>query len=310
MWYRGTILSPSGRRESRRTARATSLVLCSGPLLAACFPIVTSSTLDSNSRGNVPDSAATAIEVGKDSRTDVLLALGEPDGRGADDSWFSYGMTRSQSVGAVMLAPGSGGAATIVRESQTAQRLVIHFDTDGIAKTADVSTMKCAHWGQLASDCLDPAGEHIARQVDATELVQLIPSLADERVQSVFANTLWYGEVPTALGRARIKPKTSAGSLVVFSKSLVFTRVSASEFGALTNEPPPVRIPYTEVATVEVGNFVLNRWVAIHTRDGHTHYFAVLTDLKSEEIDRSLTQAAGDLLRSDLRLLVSITSAP
>ena len=145
------------------------MVLGAGLLLAACIPIVTSPTLDLKSRGNVPDNASTVVEVGKSSRIDVLLALGEPDGRGPDDSWFSYGMTHSRSVGTVILVPGAG-VAQIIRESQTAQRLVIHFDAGGVVTTAEVSTKKCAHWVHPMSDCQDPAGDDISSEVDLSEL--------------------------------------------------------------------------------------------------------------------------------------------
>jgi hypothetical protein len=56
--------------------------------LVGCIPFATPHLLDTNSRGDVTAGAQQRLKIGTSTRTDVLLALGAPDGRAADDSWF------------------------------------------------------------------------------------------------------------------------------------------------------------------------------------------------------------------------------
>jgi hypothetical protein len=127
------------------------------------------------------------------------------------------------------------------------------------------------------------------------EAVRDMPELAQERVQRVFSHAVWFGEKPSVYGRAMsvVRNTSPTGNLVIFDKSLVFT-------GSAGVAPPVrIRISYTDVASVELGSFGPNRWVAVHTRDGQTHFFTLMQ--QGGGLDRSQTRVAGLLLQSDLR---------
>jgi hypothetical protein len=141
--------------------------------------------------------------------------------------------------------------------------------------------------------------------VAVVELHRRVPELADEHVQQVFGNAVWYGETASAYARAmmHIKHQLAAGDIVIFDKSLVFVSAAPGESGSATGMPAPVRIPLADITAVDEGKFGLNRWVVVHTRDGHAHFFALLGSSGSPVIDRPKTLAAVQLLQSDLQLL-------
>ncbi len=183
---------PSGRREIRRAKRASAavaLAACTASLLSACIPILVPPTHDSISRGNVPKKVPPELLAGKSSRTDVLLTLGEPDGRGPEDSWFTYASTRTWAVGGVLLMAAYGGEGLLggMGGSQSGTRLLINFDDAGLVTGARVDRHTCPGGALLivtgssnkdvdasSKDCLDPTGEDIRgvrqeidQQVDA-----------------------------------------------------------------------------------------------------------------------------------------------
>lgn len=105
-----------------------------------------------------------------------------------------------------------------------------------------------------------------------------------------------------ARARKQLKQKVPSGSLIVSDKSLLFSSGDIPEPGTEASRPPPFRIAYTEIASVEVGHLGLNRWVEVRTNEGDTQFFAVVKyGTLGGVVDRTETQAAGDLLRSKLR---------
>lgn len=130
------------------------------------------------------------------------------------------------------------------------------------------------------------------------QLNRLLPDLKDERVQHIFAHAVWFGETASILGRAKmeVKGKEQSGSLVIFDRSLVFAGTSAAESKPGTGAAPPLRIPFSNLASIEVGSFALNRWIVVHTRDGRAQYFAV-----RGQWGRSQTLTAGKLLQTELQ---------
>jgi hypothetical protein len=101
-------------------------------LLSGC-PEIWLPAAERTSRDEVKEGSKLGIDVGKTTRIDVLLALGEPDGRASDDSSFTYESTRSWAVG---LYPVAGGEVTL-------SRLVISFNDDGVVSKVDFRRHKC-----------------------------------------------------------------------------------------------------------------------------------------------------------------------
>jgi hypothetical protein len=278
-------------------------------------------TVDSASRGNVAKEVPAVLLAGKSSRADVLLTLGEPDGRGPGDAWFTYATTRTWMIGGVFLGMGSAAA---MGGGQSETRLLIKFDEAGLVAEARVDSRTCPQGGLMITggnqnsdldvgtkDCLDPAGGDLnsGSQQDQAQtqrdFARLVPDAVDERVERVFANTVWYGQVASSYARAKklMNQEIPSSNLIVSDKSLVLSNGTIPDPGAGTALPSPVHLAYREIASVEVVNFVLNRWVAVRTNDGKTYYFAVLSYETPGAVDRIQTQAAGDLIRSKLQTI-------
>jgi hypothetical protein len=183
MPHESTLPLMTGRGGIRRVRPAIAAVFlagCAALLLCACIPIVLPPTLDSRSRGNLGQEVPPDIVAGKSSRIDVLLALGEPDGRGPGDAWFTYTSTRSWMIGGILIGGGSAGA---MGGGQSATRLLVKFDEAGLVAEARVEDRKCPQGGLMigngnkdtdldahTKDCLDSAGTDIRsvrQQIDA-----------------------------------------------------------------------------------------------------------------------------------------------
>jgi len=148
----------SGRPDSERTrAPLAGLVLglAGTAMFGGCIvPYATPKTLDTGSRSQVTPVAQQGIEVGKTTRVDVLLALGEPDGRAVDDSWFSYGSSRSSGAGVFVFL--FFDAADISHVNSQVSRLVIRFDASGLV--ADVLWQHSDCSGVHSAQCMDVRG--------------------------------------------------------------------------------------------------------------------------------------------------------
>lgn len=120
------------RRAKIAGMSVRALCLFTLGLLSGC-PEVWLPAPDPQSRDEITEGAKRDIEVGKTTRIDVLLALGEPDQRASDDSWFTYGWKRSWAVGLYPVAVGE----------ETVNRLTISFNENGIVSKADLERHKC-----------------------------------------------------------------------------------------------------------------------------------------------------------------------
>jgi outer membrane protein assembly factor BamE (lipoprotein component of BamABCDE complex) len=123
-------------------------LLLTSLLLAGCIPVVMRPTVDSDSRGNVPENQQTSIQVGTSHRADVLLELGEPDGRARDEGWYVYSLTRTSGVGGFLIFAGGGSAGAIggVVGSQDMTRILVRFDPAGNVTSVEPEHLHCKHY--------------------------------------------------------------------------------------------------------------------------------------------------------------------
>jgi len=148
-----TAWSSSGLPIMRtRATAAACLALCCG-LLHGCIvlpvPVPRSSGPAASSRAEVSKTLPDQIIAGQTTRTQVLLTLGEPDGRGHQDRWFIYssrvgrggiGWSLVYAAGA-----GSGGVAGAVKmgDWERARRATIVFDAGGVVTQVDFEEKTC-----------------------------------------------------------------------------------------------------------------------------------------------------------------------
>lgn len=141
-WSRFVRTSMRSHRLPAASSGFAILMACS---LSACLPILHPPGLDNDSRGNISTTNPARLVIGETTRTSVLLMLGEPDIRAADDSWFTYRSTRSWGIGGIVIAGGGGSVGALGGElgRQTTQRLLVTFDPLGVVSAADTDLWAC-----------------------------------------------------------------------------------------------------------------------------------------------------------------------
>jgi hypothetical protein len=105
-------------------------------------PIV--SHYEPGSRQNVGERLPDFIVEGATRRAEVLMRMGEPDGRGPGDRWFAYG-SRYNEGGVLFVAGGAGGVAGAGAESIRYRRIVIRFDDQGVVTAAGLVERACVN---------------------------------------------------------------------------------------------------------------------------------------------------------------------
>jgi hypothetical protein len=112
------------------------------------------------SRTNLDAQAEPGIVTGVTTRTQVLLKLGEPDGRGAEDAWFTYASIVERGGWhwyAVVIGPGVAGSP--VDSWDTSRRLIIRFDAHGVVSAVTLEQKDC---NASERNCVPVAGSDLA----------------------------------------------------------------------------------------------------------------------------------------------------
>src|SRR5271168_2510161 len=137
--------------RSKATALAC-VVLCCG-ILHGCLilpiPVPRSSGPVAGSRAEVSKTLPEQVKAGETTRTDVLLLLGEPDGRGDLDRWFTYGSRVGR--GGVgwellwMVGPGYGGTGGTIKldDWEKVRRATIQFNAAGVVSQVVFEEYHC-----------------------------------------------------------------------------------------------------------------------------------------------------------------------
>jgi hypothetical protein len=160
-----------------RTLNAAILLTAMAGCIVVPIPVHQTAGTYPASRSAVADAPPAMLAVGEEARIEVLMELGEPDGRAVDDSWFTYETVVQRGgvrwLAAMVVSAGySGGSASAspMGDWDTSRRLVIRFTADGIVSAATVDQRRCTAWGGVstegswAGDCLDARGGDLAAE--------------------------------------------------------------------------------------------------------------------------------------------------
>lgn len=229
--------------------RWTPVLVASAALLSGC-PVPLPPTYDSGSRQNVGEIIPDFIVTGETTRDDILLRLGEPDGRGPGDRWVAYGSQYSKGgVLFVMAAGGGAGAAGV--ESIRFRRLVVRFDEKGVVADSAFVERVCPRYtfgagGQsdVSAPCMDVAMDDAPQSVPPAELG--IPQ--GEHAVAVYENVVW---AVTLHGLLNAERRLVPGTLTLTDRSLIF----AGKRAAADGSPTVLRIPYAEMTHAQSGLF-------------------------------------------------------
>jgi hypothetical protein len=174
----------SAIRRDLRVLCALALTL----VMVACVPIPIPSNPVGGWRQNLGDSMPTAIVEGKSTREDVLLALGEPDRRGADDRWFTY--ESAYGLGGVMLVGLPHPVELASRDTTRYRVVMVRFDPRGVVVEARFAEHVCGDWSLMNDQpfpCVNLlAGAEPVARIDRLDSRATLPTEAGERVHDNF----------------------------------------------------------------------------------------------------------------------------
>lgn len=134
---------------------ATVLAVPCVALLAACVPVASLPPESFGDRENLKAETIASIEVGKSTRMEVLMRLGEADAAALDSSWLMY-RTREGLGGAVhVLISGTGvPTGTIATRDFNFGRLVVYFDAAGVVERVSPEGGRCTFVGSREGPAL------------------------------------------------------------------------------------------------------------------------------------------------------------
>jgi hypothetical protein len=212
-----------------------------------------------DSRTNVPEAVALWIVAGQTTRRDVLLGLGDPDGKAPDEHWFTYGSAISHG-GIEGAAVGFGNAGSLGRESVEYRRLIVRFDDNGVVSSVDWQNKRCTEYPQGSDStgyvttvpCVDIQGNDLTSGAIAAADTTAAESLAQ------FDRVSWWtyprGERPCADHYVSYHELPSIGRMEITRNSLMLVALppqyQQADYSVIQHPAGRVTIPLSEIKSV------------------------------------------------------------
>jgi hypothetical protein len=245
-------------------------------LVAGCvvlpIPVERNAAPNPASRANIEDKPPPSIVSGETTRAQVLLTLGEPDGRGLGDAWFTYGSVAER--GGVhwyfVAVAGTGAGAGPLDNWDNSRRLTVRFDERGVVTDVAVDRKNCN--AVAYNTCLSARGGDLA-EVDARRaaLATAGPLVA------TYKDFLLIGPVHQRCGSWPLFPRIeNDGTLTLGRQGLVW--YSSGYKGDWVN------LSFADVEAVSAPvRHGLFTWVPVQKKDGSCFYFRIRDTGTSQE---------------------------
>jgi outer membrane protein assembly factor BamE (lipoprotein component of BamABCDE complex) len=269
--------------------------------LAACLPIPLPAGDTSGTRLNIGGTAPEFIVVGKTTRADVLLALGEPDGASEHGERFTY--TRVTSKGGVaIVGAGPGGTAAGSTERMVYRRLIITFDDQGVVASTRMESRSCSEntlQAYSSPACVDVHGRDVSsldtlRTEEVTE-AQAFPGLYWYPGVRGFDSFRGFSNLFSSKGVEEFQ-KHTLGTLVVGMSFVYFFSPEADRETA-----PLLKIPYDEIAEAYLDRL----WgthnvvcIVLKRKNGVSESFGVWDPYPGNMTDVTVVESAGKAIES------------
>jgi outer membrane protein assembly factor BamE (lipoprotein component of BamABCDE complex) len=159
----------SRHTDLRRALLLVSIAALLGNLAGCVFlpiPVARSAGAIASYRSNIDDQVPATLMQGSATRRQVLLDLGEPDGRGAADRWFTYqSVSRRGGLHWAYIAGAEGGAGSIgsIDNWDTARRLTIRFDDRGVVSSVAFDRKNCTDSFLDSATCPSASGKDLTK---------------------------------------------------------------------------------------------------------------------------------------------------
>jgi len=270
---------------SVRALACRTLIVLAATALAGCpVPIPGGDTHES--RQNVGDAVPEFIVIGKTTRADVLLMLGEPDGISEGATRLTYARRTSEG-GLLLVLPAGYTMAGVMTEKMTYRRLIIDLDAAGLVASTRLVRSSCRETSSqgVTPPCVSMSGQ------------DLLPGPGAAFQGQIYASAGWREGVRgfDRVRRLRSEPPETPGKLMIGEEHLLFMLPDAD-----TGSEPLLRIEYAQVADVFVDRRGSNRRVVVERSNGTFDSFTIRRDAGSG-IDVQASEAAAQLMKGRLR---------
>jgi outer membrane protein assembly factor BamE (lipoprotein component of BamABCDE complex) len=242
-------------------------VIAGAAVLAGC-PVPIVPHYESGSRYNIGERMPDFIVEGATTRDDLLLHMGEPDGRGPEDRWFTYG-SRYNEGGVIFVVGGPGGVGGVGASSIRYRRIVVRFDDRGVVSSAGFVERSCP-------SVMGGAGNAFGES----------PACID-----VTSDDARAPEAKSASGPGTGRTRTTAGK---FATAVV--NIAPVDVVAWRAEPTDVQVPVMDRRT----NIVMERVVAgtmpmsgVVLQPGETDLITAIVTAKLREAIAAQPRSAG-----------------
>jgi len=233
---------------------ALALVLCA----SGCIVIPTPEFNSGQARGNITKETPAQFEVGKTTRAELVLALGEPDAVSPDEHIWAY---RSEKIRAIVCFAGYTTAACgpITKDLY----LLLQFNEQGVLQKIESSS----HWFTSAdSDKMLPAAAGSkAATTDA--------SLSARLQKPAF----WLKGVDGYKPRGAAQMRGLPGKLLLTDANLqFFADVPKGEFANIAPTGPELILPFAAITAVRVDSYGFGgRRLVVRTSANEAHSFEI-----------------------------------
>lgn len=267
-----------------RALACRTLAVLAASALAGCPVPMPGGDMD-ESRQNVGDAVPEFVVIGKTSRADVLLMLGEPDGASEGATHLTY-TRRTSEGGLLLLLPAGYTMGGVLTRAMTYRRLVIDFDAAGIVVAARLVRTSCRETSlqDQTPPCVSMSGQDLSPGPGAAFHGQ------------IFAPAGWHEGLRgfDGLRQWRLAPAETPGRLLIGEDHVLFFPSDAD-----TASEPLLKIGYAQIADVFIDSLGSNRRVVVERSDGTFESFTIRRD--GMAVDGQASETAAQLMKSRLR---------
>ncbi len=234
---------------------ALALALC----ISGCMVLPLPEHHSGSARANIKEETSRQFEIGKTTRADVILELGEPDAVSPDERLLAY---RAEKVRAMFGCLVGNLSAPITKDLY----LVAEFDFHGVLR-------RLAHSSRWES--VNP--------------YEMLLSAADANAVRKPGDWLKAVEGMFVASREDFYKMRKTGQLLITDRNLQFATYVAT--GRFANTGSELVLPFHDIAGVGVDRFSYGKRLVVRTRAGEVHSFQVWKDnMPDEETLRSVAE--------------------